>query len=297
MYFDCGAKVDEVDVQGLVLSPGFPYNYSSGTHCLWVFFVPAGHQLTMEMFDFDIFESRAGAGRLPALEEEEENLGHSLLSGAGPGAKEPQALQNQEVKQVVVQVESNKMEMAKVSNAAKRSSEAPPDPPPPQLPSGPQPPGDKSQNAVSPQSSESSGEPKGVEVHPAAPTAVGREETLSPETQQPVADVCPHDVLYISDLMRFSSRFCGSNRPSSGQLVFGSDSKRVEVIMELITTTHQGRGFALLFRYHNQTRQPTTGGQRALGPPGGALEVLPAVVCGAAFFAMVLASTLCIILR
>ncbi|KAK0151224.1 hypothetical protein N1851_007638 [Merluccius polli] len=39
----------------------------------------------------------------------------------------------------------------------------------------------------------------------------------------------------------------------------------VEVIMELITTTHWGRGFALLFHYHNLTE--TGGGQTDLRPP------------------------------
>ncbi|KAL6465123.1 hypothetical protein MHYP_G00252560 [Metynnis hypsauchen] len=317
VYFECGAKVDVMDVQGLILSPGFPYNYSSGTHCVWQFFVPVGHQLVMEMFDFDVFESNGSPARSPTmsastLEEEEENLSSSVgtllsktnLANNQNVAKENQRpMQNEEVKQVVVQVESNKMEMAKVSNSAKRSNESPsatpPDPPPSQLISGPQPPGNKAQNSVSLQSSRSANEPKDkvAGMLLTTPTAIGTEDAMSPETQQPVMDACPHDVLYISDLISFSSRFCGSNRPSSNQLVFGSDVEMVEVIMELITTTHWGRGFALLFRYHNHTQVATTGGQRSLARSGGTVDVLLAVVSGAAFFAMALASVLCMILR
>lgn len=69
VYFDCGAKVDVVDAQGLILSPGFPYNYSSGTHCVWQFFVPVGHQLIMEMFDFDVFENHNSQARFSAISE------------------------------------------------------------------------------------------------------------------------------------------------------------------------------------------------------------------------------------
>ncbi|XP_037387461.1 uncharacterized protein si:dkey-112e17.1 [Pygocentrus nattereri] len=317
VYFECGAKVDVMDVQGLVLSPGFPYNYSSGTHCVWQFFVPVGHQLIMEMFDFDVFESNGSPARSPTMsastpEEEEETLSSNVgvllskinLANNQNVAKENQRpMQNAEVKQVVVQVESNKMEMAKVSNSAKRSNESPsatpPDPPPSQLLSGPQPPGNKAQNSVSPQSSRSSNEPKDkvAGLLLTTPPAIGTEDGMSPETQQPVMDACPHDVLYISDLISFSSRFCGSNRPSSNQLVFGSDVEMVEVIMELITTTHWGRGFALLFRYHNHTQVAATGGQRSLARSGGTVDVLLAVVSGAAFFAMALASVLCMILR
>ncbi|KAL7836973.1 hypothetical protein AOLI_G00282570 [Acnodon oligacanthus] len=306
-----------MDVQGLVLSPGFPYNYSSGTHCVWQFFVPVGHQLTMEMFDFDVFESNGSAARSPTMsastmEEEEENLSSSVgvllsktnLANNQNVAKENQRpMQSEEVKQVVVQVESNKMEMAKVSNSAKRSNESPsampPDPPPSQLLSGPQPPGNKAQNSVSPQSSRSANEPKDkvAGLLLTTPTSIDPEDAMSPETQQPVIDACPHDVLYISDLISFSSRFCGSNHPSNSQLVFGSDVEMVEVIMELITTTHWGRGFALLFRYHNYTQVATTGGQRSLARSGGTVDVLLAVVSGAAFFAMALASVLCMILR
>ncbi|XP_007557029.1 uncharacterized protein LOC103141346 isoform X2 [Poecilia formosa] len=89
--------------------------------------------------------------------------------------------------------------------------------------------------------------------------------------------------------------FCGSNRPPSSQLVFGSSQEMVEVIMELITTTHWGRGFALLFHYHNLTEPG--GDQQTTSPSGGRVDSLLAAVSGAAFFALMLTTVLCIIFR
>ncbi|CAG09692.1 unnamed protein product [Tetraodon nigroviridis] len=195
------------------------------------------------------------------------------------------------------------MEVAKVSNSAKRSADASPGraSPPPSSPlvlPGAAPPEDKAINSAS-----------SFHVREPSPSLypdVLEETTLtlpqptdtpaaSPETQHSVLDACPHDVLYISDLITFSSRFCGSNRPLSSQLVFGSSQEMVEVIMELITTTHWGRGFALLFHYHNLTEP---GGSRHVSSPAaGKVDSLLAAVSGAAFFAMVLTSALCVIFR
>lgn len=327
VYFDCGAKVDVVDVQGLILSPGFPYNYSSGTHCVWQFFVPVDYQLILEIFDFDVFERHDSAAQYSAtsnFEEEETDEEVTITPGSSSPAdktsaaidpahefvkdnsRTPQSSQNGEVKQVVVQEQSTKMEIAKVSNSAKRSADASsglsPPPPPSSLlfqPGG-VPPGDKAVNSAS--SSHLRGE-----LYPSfIPSAVVEETTLalqhstavpaeSSETQHSVLDACPHDVLYISDLITFSSRFCGSNRPPSSQLVFGSSQEMVEVIMELITTTHWGRGFALLFQYHNLTEP---GGQRrAAALRANKVDSLLAAVSGAAFFAMILTSALCLIFR
>lgn len=327
VYFDCGAKVDVVDVQGLILSPGFPYNYSSGTHCVWQFFVPVDYQLILEIFDFDVFERHDSAAQYSAtsnFEEEETDEEVTITPGSSSladktsaaidpahefvkdNSRTPQSSQNGEVKQVVVQEQSTKMEIAKVSNSAKRSTDASsglsPPPPPSSLlfqPGG-VPAGDKAVNSAS--SSHLRGE-----LYPSSiPSAVVEETTLaslhstatppeSSETQHSVLDACPHDVLYISDLITFSSRFCGSNRPPSSQLVFGSSQEMVEVIMELITTTHWGRGFALLFQYHNLTEP---GGQRrAAAPRANKVDSLLAAVSGAAFFAMILTSALCLIFR
>lgn len=323
VYFDCGAKVDVVDVQGLILSPGFPYNYSSGTHCVWQFFVPVDYQLILEIFDFDVFESHNAAAQYAStFSSEEEQMDEEvtfpsgspmtektsagrnlLLQSGGDGVKTRRSSQRGEDRQTVVQEEPPKMEEAKVSNSAKRSAEAssgrasPPPPSPLVLP-GAAPPEDKAINSASAFHLR--------ELSPSSYPSVVEEATLawpqptdppasSPETQRSVLDACPHDVLYISDLITFSSRFCGSNRPPSSQLVFGSSLEMVEVIMELITTTHWGRGFALLFHYHNLTEP---GGSRHVSAPtAGKVDALLAAVSGAAFFALVLTSALCIIFR
>ncbi|XP_059192215.1 uncharacterized protein si:dkey-112e17.1 isoform X2 [Centropristis striata] len=326
VYFDCGAKVDVVDVQGLILSPGFPYNYSSGTHCVWQFFVPVDYQLILEIFDFDVFESHDSAAQYSAISnfEEEEADGEVTFTpgslaadetssaakdpmpqSVGDATKTQQSSEDGEVKQVVVQEQSTKMEIAKVSNSAKRSADASSglsSPPPSSLLilPGVVPPGDKAVNSAS--SSHLRGD-----LHPSSnPSTVVEDTTfayprftdttaVSPETQHSVLDACPHDVLYISDLITFSSRFCGSNRPPSSQLVFGSSQEMVEVIMELITTTHWGRGFALLFHYHNLTEPG--GDRRAIAPKVSKVDSLLAAVSGAAFFAMILTSALCIVFR
>lgn len=322
VYFDCGAKVDVVDVQGLILSPGFPYNYSSGTHCVWQFVVPINYQLILEIFDFDVFESHDAATQYSAFSNfDEEDVdeegpvtqGSLAVDGDSPvaadapvgSAEEAPKSQEGQIKQVVVRPLSAKMEIAKVSNSAKRSADASaslPSAPPPSLLllSGAVPPGDKVINSAS--SSHLRGNPKAsstlsaaADETTAAPPRPTDSPTVSPETQQSVLDACPHDVLYISDLITFSSRFCGSKRPPSSQLVFGSSQEMVEVIMELITTTHWGRGFALLFHYHNLTEP---GGERhAVAPAARNTDSLLAAVSGAAFFAMILTSTLCIIFR
>ncbi|KAK2837647.1 hypothetical protein Q5P01_014859 [Channa striata] len=145
VYFDCGAKVDVVDVQGLILSPGFPYNYSSGTHCVWQFFVPVDYQLILEILDFDVFESHDSPAQYSAmsnLEEKEADEEMAFTPGSSAAdentlaAKDPvlqsvvdvtktqQSSEDGEAKQVVVQEQSTKMEIAKFSNSAKRSADA-----------------------------------------------------------------------------------------------------------------------------------------------------------------------------
>lgn len=319
VYFDCGAKVDLVDAQGLILSPGFPYNYSSGTHCVWQFFVPVNYQLILEIFDFDVFERHNPTSPYSAaisnLEEAETEEATAAPQGSpadkGSSANDPAFVgddprprppsQNSEAKQVVVQEVSTKMEIAKVSNSAKRSADVSsylsPSPPPP-------PP---SSHLLHPGNSASSSHLRGQPQPSSNPVSAVEETTAAPEAESPgtqhsAVDACPHDVLYISDLITFSSRFCGSNRPPSSQLVFGSSQEMVEVIMELITTTHWGRGFALLFQYHNLTE---AGGQlhtavaaaAAANPGANRVAPLLAAVSGVALFAMVLSTALCFIFR
>lgn len=276
VFFDCGAKVDVVDVQGLILSPGFPYNYSSGTHCVWLFVVPVKYQLVLEVFDFDVFENQdwseeeveEGMTSDPAQATETEE-GAGLRSNV---TKTQQSSQDGEVKAGVRLSTGG----GKGSNSASAGFLLPP--------------------GTSP-----SGAPvvDSASMNPGTQSTDVEERTgPSSSTTDPPAvslDICPHDVLYISDLVTFSSRFCGSNRPPGSQLVFGSSQERVEVIMELITTTHWGRGFALLFHYHNLTDVGPD--LRVSAPAGSRAESMLAAVSGAAFFAMILTSALCIIFR
>ncbi|XP_054629598.1 uncharacterized protein si:dkey-112e17.1 [Dunckerocampus dactyliophorus] len=323
VYFDCGAKVDVVDAQGLILSPGFPYNYSSGTHCVWQFFVPVDYQLILEIFDFDVFESHDSAAQHAVISNSEEDSGEDevtfapnrvALNEATMAEKDlmdqrnakniQKSSQDSEIEQVVVQEQSTKMEIAKVSNSAKRSIDGSSgliSAPPASLPL----PGavsyaDRVFNTASSSHLKADIDPSSnpsmtmVDTTVAAPQSSDT-PAVSPETQQSVLDDCPHDVLYISDLITFSSRFCGSNRPPSSQLVFGSSQEMVEVIMELITTTHWGRGFALLFHYNNLTKPG--GERRSLTSTSTKADSLLAAVSGAAFFALILTTVVCVIFR
>lgn len=241
-----------MDVQGLILSPGFPQNYSSGTHCVWQFFVPAGHQLTMEMFDFDVYvRSERNWTTSGDMSEDGEELPTGEFSRT-PG----RVFKEQEV-----------TEIGEGSRSAERLSA-------PQVSD----PGGEEENSTFP-----------------APLDDGDDS----ETLQLLTDACPDDVLYITDLMVFASRFCGSKHPSDDQLVFGSDLEKVEVIMELTTSTHRGRGFALIFRYHNLTTGVAgeVGGQRSSAPSLGAMEALLAALSLAALFATSLMIVLCVTLR
>nr|XP_009922929.1 PREDICTED: uncharacterized protein LOC104321760 [Haliaeetus albicilla] len=111
---------------------------------------------------------------------------------------------------------------------------------------------------------------------------------------QPAVDVCPHDVLYVSDLITFSSRFCGPNSPLNKTLVFGSSLEMVEVIMELITTTDRGRGFAMLFEYKNITEPTTVDAVRQERKEN---MMMLAIITGIVFFALALLSALCVACR
>lgn len=305
VYFDCGAKVDVVDVQGLILSPGFPYNYSSGTHCVWQFFVPIDYQLILEIFDFDVFESHDATSQYSNMENfDDEDMDDEVMLAASRSmvdetlkeetpqsvvevAKNQQSFQDGDAKQVVVQEQSTKMEIAKGSNSKRSADITLNSALPPSLVVIPYtlPPDNKPSNVPT----------TTVEATTVSSTLLTEASSVTAETQQSILDACPHDVLYISDLITFSSRFCGSNRPPSSQLVFGSHQEMVEVIMELITTTHWGRGFALLFHYHNLTEPG--GARQNVAYAANKVDSLLAAVSGAAFLAMILTSALCIIFR
>ncbi|XP_069476108.1 uncharacterized protein [Ambystoma mexicanum] len=108
------------------------------------------------------------------------------------------------------------------------------------------------------------------------------------------AELCPQDVLYISDLTTFSSRFCGENSPRNKSLVFSSPSEMMEVIMELITTTNRGRGFLMLFDYQNDS---VVSAMNLHGHRDGEHMVALAIIAGVAAFAAVLLGTMLLVYR
>ncbi|XP_056603158.1 uncharacterized protein si:dkey-112e17.1 isoform X2 [Triplophysa dalaica] len=263
------------------------------------------------MFDFDVFESpdnpteststsADNVDEVPTDDSTVESTGLAKSQSIGDPIKQPQAARREEVKQVVVQEEYSKMEMTKVSNSAKMLADSPsavPLAPQTSSPlSGAQNGEKKVKNSVPLQRSRVARDPGDfVTASPRSTTEM--DEEVSSYSQAPLLDACPHDVLYISDLITFSSRFCGSRRPSSSQLVFGSEDDMVEVIMELITTTHWGRGFALLFLYQNQTQAAMIGHQKSVSPSDGGTSAMLGAVSGAVLFAMCLAGILCVIFR
>ncbi|XP_009995994.1 PREDICTED: uncharacterized protein LOC104388774 [Chaetura pelagica] len=130
-----------------------------------------------------------------------------------------------------------------------------------------------------------------VESRTLPTTALSMEVSSSPQS---AVDICPHDVLYVSDLITFSSRFCGPNSPLNKTMVFGSSLEMVEVIMELITTTDRGRGFAMLFEYKNITDPNAVDAVRQERKEN---MVMLAVLTGIIVFALALLSAFCIACR
>ncbi|XP_041083941.1 uncharacterized protein LOC121299853 isoform X1 [Polyodon spathula] len=321
VYYSCGAVVDVVDSdeQGLVLSPGFPNSYYPGLHCVWQFFVPAGYRLVMDVFDFDVFETSSEDGSSPGFRE---SLADPTDESSTPDPDyeaAPERLSNQtagspsnnaegnyggyprttskkdDPKQVLVQEQSSRTEAAKVSNWARQSSEfLPSDESQAKENSSPGVSGDNRISTHSYRGDDDDYDRPGESTTPSLKESTDDVASSATRTQPPPIDACPHDLLYISDLMTFSSRFCGANKPSGQKLVFGNSVELVEVIVELITTTGRGRGFALLFQYRNET---DTGSDRSLEPGNCRADALLAVVSAAAFFTVVLAAALCVLFR
>lgn len=319
--------------RGLILSPGFPNNYYPGTHCVWQFFIPMRTHLILEIFDFDIFESSSETPTpwdgfsapattenkdLPSLEENldfavpttkaslrsstskvAQNLsstGHQSKDLAGHLDALPGTISKKnEGKQAS---EENQWKQMKEHKAMTKAQ-------PEELPS-------PMAGSASMQRQNTSGletgedlEGKVLLAHLAAgerdevtaeswtlpSTAVPMEISSSPQS---AGDVCPHDVLYVSDLITFSSRFCGPNSPVNKTMVFGSSLEMVEVIMELITTTDRGRGFAMLFEYRNISEPSPVGAVRQDRREN---MMLLAVVTGIVVFALALLSALCVACR
>ncbi|XP_057893232.1 uncharacterized protein LOC131091287 [Melospiza georgiana] len=332
VYYSCGAVVESME-RGLILSPGFPNNYYPGTHCVWQFFIPMRTHLILEIFDFDIFESSSETPApwdgfsAPATTENkdmpslEENLGFAVhttkaslqssmskeaqnLSSTGDQSKDlaghldelPGTISKKnEAKQASEENQWKQMKEPKAMTKA-QPEELP-------LPVA---------GSASLQRQNTSGLETGEDVEGKvllAHLAAGERDEVTAESwtlpstalpmeisssPQPAGDVCPHDVLYVSDLITFSSRFCGPNSPVNKTMVFGSSLEMVEVIMELITTTDRGRGFAMLFEYRNISEP---------GPVGAVRQdrrenmMLLAVVTGIVVFALALLSALCVACR
>ncbi|MEE6504373.1 hypothetical protein FKM82_005166 [Ascaphus truei] len=324
VYYVCGAVLDSTE-RGLILSPGFPKNYLPGSHCVWQFFVPAGSLLVVETLDFDVFESpsdndpparssssdfvslgahkRAGDD---ALYTEVSSIGDPQRANLLPTTE--QAVYPNEVNDEIVSRDSwdktDKRELLEFQVTKEQSL----------LNQG----ANTSQKGAVVLVAKSF---DGVRGEPNKPLdflapftarvtehidAYWQQESkiatlssialgIDPSTTQPPAlDVCPHDVLYISDLVTFSSRFCGANSPMNKSLVFGSPVEMIEVIMELITTTDRGRGFAMLFAYQNHTRVTAMGVQ---GRQSGESVTLLAVTTATISFALVLLLVLCLSYR
>ncbi|XP_001234772.4 uncharacterized protein LOC771494 isoform X1 [Gallus gallus] len=331
VYYSCGAVVESME-RGLILSPGFPNNYYPGTHCVWQFFIPIRTHLILEIFDFDIFESSSETPTpwdgFPAaaitgnkdVTPPEENLDFVLqttksplqswmskaaqnLSGAGdqskglpghldelPGA----ASKKDEAKQMSEGNQSKQMKEPQAITETQTEEQPLPD-------SG----GATTQRQnVSSQETKEGWKGNILFAHLAASErdeSLGESWTLPTtmlpveiSSQQPAVDVCPHDVLYVSDLITFSSRFCGPNSPLNKTMVFGSSLEMVEVIMELITTTNRGRGFAMLFEYKNITEPNPVDAVRQERMEN---IMMLAILTGTVFFALALLSALCVACR
>ncbi|XP_077164239.1 uncharacterized protein LOC143822687 isoform X2 [Paroedura picta] len=332
VYYSCGAEFNSLE-RGLILSPGFPNSYSSGMHCIWQFFIPARTYLTLEIFDFDVFESTSKNQNdwdsfLPPppppspskntnkeVAPTEENLGFpTSFPPKGPFLQESHIMGSDSLLDRSPETASPKHESKPFQQTEESKELVSTQPNGQSLMEG-----DNltllGQNRAGQEGNE---DPKNkiLLVHLTArekredgegqnkhlkEVSSGGEMTLSetalptdtPSTQQSSADVCPHDVLYVTDLITFSSRFCGTNSPLNKDMAFGSSLKMVEVIVELITTTDRGRGFAMLFEYKNDTESvamsDSTEGRENI--------MMLVIVTGILFFALVLLSTLCIACR
>ncbi|XP_074897605.1 uncharacterized protein LOC142037268 [Buteo buteo] len=332
VYYSCGAVVESME-RGLILSPGFPNNYYAGTHCVWQFFIPMRTHLILEIFDFDIFESssetpapwdgfsaptKTGNKDMPSLEE---NLDLALratnpslqtwmskvaqnLSSTRDQSKDlashldelpGTASKKEEAKQASEENQSKQMKEPKA--ITKAQTEELPFPvagsatTQRQNTSGRETEEDLKEKILLAHLAASERDEATVESWTLPTTVLPVEISSSP---QPAVDVCPHDVLYVSDLITFSSRFCGPNSPLNKTLVFGSSLEMVEVIMELITTTDRGRGFAMLFEYKNITEPTTVDAVRQERKEN---MMMLAIITGIVFFALALLSALCIACR
>ncbi|OCT98330.1 uncharacterized protein LOC108707139 isoform X2 [Xenopus laevis] len=306
----CGTVLDSTE-KGLILSPGYPNHYLPGSHCLWQFFIPAGSQLLVETLDFDIFESASNDFLMPSSSSD--SITHSNHKRRNEDLFTTETSLTGEFPKTTTQNVNNHISISrkrwdKTDKRGKQLSNSQ---------------GLKKQQGLD-YAGTSTSQKATIEsnrldeqdstkpIDLIAPFTARIVESLDywqppsedatslfldneNSTSQPlVQDVCPYDVLYISDLVTFSSRFCGSNSPLNNTLVFGSPVEMMEVIMELITITDHGRGFAMLFTYQNQTLVTSMGFQNR---PGGDGIMLLAVTAAAILIAFVLLMAICLSYR
>lgn len=299
----------------LIMSPGFPNNYLPGSHCLWQIFIPPGSSIEMETLDFDIYESTSDSD--PATGFSSSDFSYHL---AHKRAMEQTTLPND--LEVVSSEQSDypyeafnnvitperwdgmnngikSILKSQVLNTNQNTLSEGPGTPQTGLLSivtqnsdGPSPNYNKPMNLLASTSKVTTNVFQQVSEDATSPSInIGTDPFT---TLPPVLDVCPLDVLYITDLVTYSSRFCGSDSPLNKNLTFGSPVEMTEVVLELITTTNRGRGFALLFTYHNQSLGTALGVQESRAREN---IVLLAVVAAAISFIFILVLVLCLSYR
>ncbi|KAG8597359.1 hypothetical protein GDO81_002262 [Engystomops pustulosus] len=305
VYYNCGAVLNPSG-RDLILSPVFPNNYLPGSHCLWQILVPAGSTVMLETLDFDVFDDESAtsysffefSSQPEYTREKKDTSAEGDLSnspeirsqptveklGHQDGSKETRSMSGKENKTIT--------ELQELTTAQDYIS---------QISSTP--------SATSGKYESLTGEIN----RPMQPLAAATDRMATVPYEQvsegvpstsfgtdpfttttPVPEICPLDVLYITDLVTYSVRFCGSNSPKNKSLTFGSPVEMTEVILELITITNRGRGFAILLSYHNQSLVSAMGVQERRGREG---VVLLAVIAATISFALVLLLILCLTFR
>ncbi|XP_068127685.1 uncharacterized protein [Hyperolius riggenbachi] len=313
VYYDCGAVLNPAG-KDLILSPGFPNNYLSGSHCLWQIFVPAGSSIEMETLDFDIYESSGddidfatSVSSSDSLSSPTGSVDHTYLPNQLKMIPRGHNNYPNEASNHIITPEKWKKVNDGMKTVLKSQDLIGDQSPSIQVPKTPQ----KELLSTVTESSDDPIQDYNRPINHKASTSrmatifsqqVSEGATSSPinigtdplTTFPPVLEVCPFDVLYITDLVTYSSRFCGSNSLLNKNLTFGSPVEMIEVVLELITTTNRGRGFALLFTYHNQSLATTMAVQASQGRES---VVLLAVIAAAISFALVLLLVLCLSYR
>ncbi|XP_061459300.1 uncharacterized protein LOC133373493 isoform X3 [Rhineura floridana] len=327
VYYSCGAQFNLME-RGLILSPGFPNNYSSGMHCVWQFFIPAGTYLMLEIFDFDVFESisenpHSWSGFLSLPKNTYKEFSPTEENADFPStfptktaifeeshSKDFYSLHNDKFQEATSQKQESN-QFLHIQEPKELAITQPSELPlmgatgvtlPEQITGGVQEDEDPNDKILFAHlAARGRNEDSDVRSHPIGNDTSGEAVAISAmvlpmdtsSVPQSSADICPHDVLYVSDLIAFSSRFCGTNSPLNKNMTFGSSLKMVEVIVELITTTDRGRGFAMLFEYKNDTELIAMSDSKE----GTENIIMLVIIAGIIFFALVLLSSLCIACR